>query len=278
MTNQQKTIVFWLGSVLGVVVIVFFLVTIQQKRENGVMGNQVSFNGTGKIEAKPELAIAEFSIVTSGKTSKAAQDANSVRSKKVFDFLKKQGIEEKDIETTQYSLTPQYSFPSPYPYPVPMMRGSEIETQIAPSYPISTYPVLDSGNPKITGYQVTQGYEVKIRDLDKVSAVVDGLVTAGANQVQNVRFDYQNREKLLATAREKAIADAKDKAKKLQSQIGIKLGKIVNYYDNTDQYGGPYQYAKMGLEMGGGDSGGGPILPPGENEITVIVTITYQIK
>ena len=41
MTNQQKTIVFWLGSVLGVVVIVFYLVTIQQKRENGVMGNQV---------------------------------------------------------------------------------------------------------------------------------------------------------------------------------------------------------------------------------------------
>ena len=276
MTTTQKTILFWLGAVLGAVVIVFFLVLIQHKRDEGVMGNQVAFTGEGKVSVKPELAIVEFSIVTSGKTSKIAQDANAVRSKKVYDFLKKQGVDEKDIKTTYYNMNPQYSYPTPYPYPVPMMRDGGMETQVVPQ----VYPVPIDSTSKITGYEVMQGYEVKVRDLEKASAIVDGLVTAGANQVQNVRFDFEDREKLMSQARDMAIKDAKDKADKLKSQLGIRLGKILNYYDNTDQYGGPYPYAKMGFdERGGGDGYGGvPVLPPGENEITVQVTITYQIK
>ena len=82
-------------------------------------------------------------------------------------------------------------------------------------------------------------------------------------------------EKLKAEARAKAIADAKKKADELKNQIGIKLGKIVTF---TEGYGGyPGIYYAEAKGMGGGDASG-PSLPPGENEISVNVTLTYQIK
>ena len=271
MTNQQKTILFWMGMVLGVVVIMFFLVTIQQKKDMGFIGNQIAFTGEGKISKKPDVAMVDFSIITTAVTTKAAQDANTARSTKVYEFLKKQGVDEKDIKSS-YSVQPQYSSPSvrPYPISVPYPMGVESQTQMM--YPIQ----IETSQPKITGYQVTQSYQAKVRDSEKVSAVVDGLVTAGANQVNSVYFDFDDREEILAEAREEAIADAKDKARKLESQLGIRLGKIINYFEG----GYPGIYSAKGMEMGGGDGygGGGPIIPSGENEIVVNVTITYQVK
>lgn len=269
MNNQQKTIAFWLGAVLGVVVIVFFAVSINQKLDTAPTTNQISFTGEGKVSKKPDVAVADFSIITTAVTSKAAQDANTTRSNKVYDFLKKQGIEEKDIKNSSYNVQPQYTYPSTRPYPPVSPMGMET--------PVQLYPVPDASQPKITGYQVTQSYQVKIRDSEKVSTVVDGLVAAGANQVSNVYFDFENRDEVIAEAREKAIADAKKRANELRQQIGIKLGNIVNYYEG----GYPGMYYAKGMEMsgGGGDGyGGGPIIPPGENEITVTVTVTYQIK
>ncbi len=270
MNNQQKTIAFWSALAFFAILAIFLLVSIQHMRDTAPTTNQVSFNGEGKVSAKPDVAIANFSIITNATTSKAAQDANSARSKKVFDFLKKQNVDEKDIKTTYYNINPQYATPQPY-----SIRSYSVEPQMSPDY----YPApVPADNPKITGYQVAQGYEVKVRDLDKASMVIDGLVAAGANEVSNVRFDFEDRDKVIAEARGKAIADAKSKAKQLQSQIGIKLGKIVNYYDNSTGYY-PYAYDKAyAAGMGGGGEASGPVLPPGENEITIGVTITYQIK
>lgn len=268
MNQTQKTVAYWVGIGLAVIFGIFLLVTIQQKRDTAPTTNQVSFTGEGKIASKPDVALADFSIVTTGATSKATQDANSTRSKKVYDFLKKQGVDDKDIKTTYYNIAPQYS------YGVRMMTDSMPSSIIQPMPPV---PAPGGDTTKITGYQVTQGYEVKIRDLDKASAVIDGLVSAGANQVSNVRFDFDDRDKVMAEARAKAIADAKSKAHQLESQIGIHLGKIINYYDNTLGY--PYMYDKLSASgMGGGGTSSGPVLNPGENELTVSVTITYQIK
>src|SRR3989344_6243330 len=111
----------------------------------------------------------------------------------------------------------------------------------------------------------------------KFSAILDGLVKAGANQVNNLGFKIDDEEKLKDQAREMAINDAKEKANKLRKQLGILLGKIVNY-----QEGGYYPpvYLKAEAMDTGGYGGGGPLpeVPTGENEVVVNVTITYQIK
>lgn len=257
--ETQKTIVYWLIAGLIVVLAVFLLVIINQKLNTATTTNTVSFSGQGKVFAKPDVATIEFGILTEATTSKEAQDANSKKSQKVTDFIKKQNIDEKDIKTTYYNIYPKYSSYPPVIYD---------ERQV------QAYPPVPS-EPKIVGYQVTQGFQVKVRDFDKLSGIVDGLVANGVNNVNNLGFSIEDPEKVRSEARTLAIADAKKKADELKGKIGIKLGKIVNFYE--DIYG-------YGLDRGGG-YGGVQTLPakglsllPGENEITVNVTLTYQIK
>ena len=260
MNTLHKQVLFWLGSAFIVVLGFFLLVSINQKLNTAITANTVSFSGEGKVSAKSDVATLEFSIVTEAVTSKAAQDDNSAKSKKVTDFLAKQSIADKDIKTTSYNIYPQYSYTRPVIY----QSGSG--ASLPPDY---------SGQPKITGYQVSQSFQVKVRNFDKLSGIVDGLVSVGVNNVNNLGFSVENPEKLKSEARAKAIADAKKKASELKDQVGIRLSKIVNFSENTGGYPGPIMYEAKGL---GGGSADGPSLPSGENEITINVTITYQIK
>ena len=159
--------------------------------------------------------------------------------------MKKQKIEDKDIKTVSYNIYPQY-----------------------------TYPRYDK--PVISGYQVNQTMTIKIRNLDEVSAILDGVVSAGANQINSLSFEIDEPEKLKAEARKMAIADAKKKARELEKELGIDLGKIINFSENTGGFPTPVYLEAKGDMGGGGDSG--PSVPSGENEISVNVYLTYQIK
>ena len=245
MNNYYKYLT-WSGTAVLVVLTVFILVSINKVWNTAATTNTVSFSGEGRVVSKPDIAKVNLSIVTNALTSKIAQDENSNKSKAVTDYLKKQNIDDKDIKTTGYNIYPQYKYPQ------------------------------YGGQPTITGYQVNQTMEVKVRDLDKVSNILDGVVSAGANVVNQLSFEIDSPEALKAEARTKAIADAKKKANELKSQVGISLGKIVNFSENTGGYPIPVYFDAQVKGMGGGD--GGPSVPTGENEITVNVIITYQIK
>ncbi|KKS26827.1 MAG: hypothetical protein UU84_C0015G0005 [Candidatus Yanofskybacteria bacterium GW2011_GWC2_41_9] len=228
-----------------IVASLFLLVNTNQKLNTAATTNTVSFSGEGKVVSKADIAAVYLSIVTESATSKSAQDDNSKKSKAVVEFLKKQKIEDKDIKTVSYNIYPQY-----------------------------TYPRYDK--PVISGYQVNQTMTIKIRNLDEVSAILDGVVSAGANQINSLSFEIDEPEKLKAEARKMAIADAKKKARELEKELGIDLGKIINFSENTGGFPTPVYLEAKGDMGGGGDSG--PSVPSGENEISVNVYLTYQIK
>lgn len=266
--NLEKKILYWSMAGLLIILAVFFLVSINQKLNTATTTNTVSFSGQGKVFAKPDIATVEFGILTEAATSKEAQDANSKKSQKVTDFLKKQGLEDKDIKITYYNIYPKYSS-----YQPPVMYDQS-QVQAYPVYPSTPLPPVPI-EPKIVGYAVNQGFQVKVRDFDKLSGIVDGLVANGVNNINNLGFSIEDPEKVRSEARTLAIADAKKKADELKGKIGIRLGKVINFYE--DIYG--YGFDRGGF--GGGIealSAKGPSLPPGENEITVNVTLTYQIK
>lgn len=227
-----------------IILAVFLLVGTNKVWNTAATTNTISFNGEGKVLAKPDVAVISLSIVTEATISKAAQDENSRKSKAVTDFLKNQAIEEKDIKTTGYNIYPQYRYPQ-------------------------------YNKPEIRGYQVNQTMEVKVRDLDKVSPVLDGVVSAGVNQVNNLSFQIDNPDALKAEARAKAIEDAKMRAEELENQLDVDLGRIVNFSEGGGITPPLIFYEKAGI---GGFGGDGPTVPTGENEIVVNVTLTYQIK
>ncbi|MBR9703720.1 SIMPL domain-containing protein, partial [Candidatus Woesearchaeota archaeon] len=145
--NNCKPLV-WSGAVALGVLSLFLLVQTNHTLQTATTTNTVSFAGEGKVLAKPDVAIVNLTILTEAKTSKEAQDENSAKSNKLIEFLEGQGIDEKDVKTTGYNISPQYYYP---PYP---QRN-------------------ENNTPRITGYRVNQTIQVKIRDLEMTDDVLD---------------------------------------------------------------------------------------------------------
>ncbi len=235
-----------IGTAVLVILGVFLLVEINKVWNTATTTNTVSFNGEGKVNAKPDIAVISAGVMTTNVNSKVAQDTNARKSQAVVDFLKKNGIDEKDIKTSDYNIYPQYDY----------RTGSQ---------------------GTILSYQVSENFQIKVRDLTKLSSILSGVVSAGANQVNNLGLQIEDQEKLKAEARTKAIEMAKQKAGELKGQVGIKLGRIVGF-DESSNSGGPIYYdAVMKSGMGGGGTSN-PAIAPGQNEIVVYVTLTYQIR
>jgi uncharacterized protein len=224
--------------------------SIDQLRRSGNVSDTITVSGTGKVTAKPDVAVADLAISVEAPTAAGAQNDASRRSDAVVAYLEKSGIDEKDVRTSNYSIYPQYDY---------------IE-----------------GRTRIRGYQVTQTLEVKMRDLDKANQILDGVVDAGVNQVNNFRFTIDDPEALQNEAREKAIADANEKANDLEDQLDVRLGRIVSFSENSGGFPSPLYMREASMDIGGAGNvvkaESAPQLPQGENEVTVQVTVTYQLK
>jgi uncharacterized protein YggE len=246
MDTLQKKVLGWVGVAVAVMLVGFLAVLTSQISNTATTTNTVTFSGEGKVLAKPDIAITSFSIVTEAKTSKAAQDDNSVKSKAVTDALAGLGIADKDIQTSGYNIYPQYDY---------TLNKSVLK-----------------------GYQVNQTITVKVRDLTKTDDVLAAVVAAGANQVNSFQYTIENPEQLQEQARQQAITDAKQRASVLEDQLGIRLGRIVNFSEDNNGYAPRPMMMDSAKAVGMGGGAITPVLPTGENEITVDVSITYQIK
>lgn len=215
-------------------------VITQQKGEPLIVGE------VGKVTAVPDIARINFGIEESGVSLKSVQDSVNQKSKNLVKELKKLGIEEKDIKTSAYNLYPDYDY--------------EVK------------PV------KITGYRVSTNYDIKVRNFDKVNEVLLKGTEAGANVVGNVSFELSNEEKDKAVekARQEAVEKAKEKAKSLAKAAGISLGKIINISESQGyEYPGPIALKSA---VGSGGAGVEPDIKPGETEVTVNISISWEIK
>src|SRR6201991_2468631 len=138
----------------------------------------ITMNGHGEARAVPDTAMLSAGVSAQAPTAAAALAANTARMQTVLAALKKQGVPDKDIQTSNFSISPQYA----------------------------------NGNgeaPRITGYQANNQVEVRLDDVGKLGATLDALVTAGANQMNGVSFSIRNDTALLADARAAAVAEAR---------------------------------------------------------------------
>lgn len=219
----------------------------------------INVNGTGKSTAVPTIATITFTVMESAPTVEAAQTAATAKANAAIAALGKEGIEDKDIQASSYNVSPQYSYPRPCPV------GSA-----CPDY-------IVNGTQKVTGYEVNETITVKVRDTNKAGAVLQDLGTLGVQNIYGPEFTVDDDESVKDEARTKAIADARARAETLAKELGVHLGAVVNYSEN-----GNYPYPMMAYGKGGGvmaeDAATPPQLPVGQNETTVNVSITYEIR
>ncbi len=133
-------------------------------------------------------------------------------------------------------------------------------------------------SPTITGYIATQSITVKVRNTDTANEVRTGLTGLGITNISGPTFSIDDEDSLKDQAREMAIKNAKAKAEVLAKQLGVRLGEVVSFSENSGGY--PIMYAAKAMDMAVSSMAPerAPELPKGENKITSSVTITYEIK
>ncbi len=209
--------------------------------------------GEGKVVAVPDVAEFTAGVTTEGGSDLVAIQAENTRKMNaVVSFLKENGVEEKDVKTTNYNVSPRYQYSS---------CGG---VGICPP-------------PEIVGYTVSQSVLVKVRDFKKAGDLLSGVVGKGANSVSQLSFSIDDRTALENQAREEAIRKAREKVPAIVKAGGFSLGKLISV-DET-YYPGPVYYGKdVALGMGGAERSVPPVVEPGSQEITVNVMLRYEIK
>lgn len=221
--------------------------------------NTISVSGKGEVYVKPDIATFSFSVTEEDlDVSKASNELN-IKIADIVKNLKSNGVDEKDIKTTDYNIYPKYDY---YKDGIKCIYYCE-------------------GNKVLSGYVVTQGIQVKNRDLSKVGKILTDLATLKVTNMSGLTFSSDNYDELVKQAREEAIKEAKEEAKKLSKDLGVKLGKIVSYYDSGRSY--PYydgyeSAVSAKAIYGMGETSVEATVPTGENKITSSITINYEIK
>jgi len=249
------------ATILIIVITIWFGVGVWSKISSGIstnpnLPNSITVSGDGEVYAKPDLGITSFSVVTDKITVAEAMAENTTKMNAVITAVKGQGVEEKDIKTTVFNIYPKY------------------EWQQA----TCTRTICPPGKNILTGYEITQQIEVKVRDLTKVGDIIQKATDAGSNQVGSLQFTIDDEDIFKKQAREEAIAKAKTKAEDLAAQLGVKLGKIISFSENGNNPYPVYDYYTKAMGAGTVEAAAAPSIQTGENKIAVSVNITYEIK
>ena len=256
---------------------VYFAVKIfSEIKKDSLLGESatpatISFSGHGEVTAPPDIASVYFTISKDATTAKDAQAAVAVIEKKALDFLKTKSIADKDIKTSNASVYPKYEYRQAICPPVPMDAGTTNGT-VSSSAPYYCPP-----NKQVAvGFTASESITVKVRKVDDVGDIMQGLGTTGVSDLNGPNFAIDNQDALQIQARKKAIDDAKAKAQTLAKDLGVKLGKISSFSENGNY---PIMYAAKGMSLDSASSAPSPaVIPKGVNTITSDVTITYEIR
>ena len=208
----------------------------------------ISVSGEGEASVAPDMALLSLSVVRNGKTAEEALSANSAAMKEVLASLRTEGIADRDIQTSNFSIQPQYRQVEP--------KDGVVEP------------------PQVVGYEVSNMVALRVRDLGKLVGLIDSSVKLGVNQGGQISFTNDNPDEVLTRARKAAVAEAIAKARTLTEAAGVKLGRILQIDENSPP---PMPEPMMRMSMAK-DMGQAVPIAAGENSYTVTVNVTFALE
>jgi uncharacterized protein len=211
--------------------------------EEKSMERTITVSASGSVSAVPDEATISTGVSSEAKTAREAMSKNTDAMKKVIAELKGQGVEPRDIQTTQFNVEPVYVYPK------------------------------EGQPPVVTGYRVNNMVGVRVRDLDKLGAVLDQLVTVGANQMNGIAFEVSKAETMKDEARKDAMANALRRAKLLAAAGGAEVGEVMQISEEVaDQGPRPMVFAKRAMA-----AEAAPV-ERGSQQLETRVTVTWKLK
>ncbi len=209
-----------------------------------VASADITVTGQGKVTYKPDVGYINAGISSDGKSAAEAWQKNAEIVQKLFAFLKENGIDPKDMQTTGLNVAPKYVYPK-------------------------------DKEPQLVGFTASYTLNVTVRKLDDMGKVLDGLVANGANSNMGISFGCSDPEKLLDEARLKAAQDARKKADIYASGLGVGVGLVQSITE-----GGGYLPVRYEFEAKAAPAARDAALAvaAGEQEMSVQVTVVFTVN
>ena len=206
----------------------------------------VSVSGQGTVNVPPDTASITVGVDVTQPNLQEAQAQATDQMTKIIDAVKAGGVEDKDIQTTNYNVNIIYE------------------------YDQNGYPK------KIQGFQVTNQVNVIVRAEDTLGQLLDDVVAAGANNIYGISFYVDDPSAAASQARKAAVADARQKADELAEAAGMRVGRIVSISENYSPPPMPVDFAQGAAAEDAALRSSVPI-QAGSSEVVVNVQIYYEL-
>jgi len=219
-------------------------------RADDASARTLSLTGRTEVRAAPNMAVISAGTVSEANTAREALSANNETMAAVLKTIAAAGVAEKDIQTSNFSIQPKYTYPP---------RASDGAQEA----------------PKIDGYTVSNTVTVLVRNLDMLGAVMDAVVSSGVNQMNGLNFTIAEPEPLRNEARKAAVADALARAQLYADAAGVKLGPIRSISEEAHMRP-PQPMARMAMEAAAADAA--VPIAQGEQVIEATVNIVWGLE
>ena len=208
--------------------------------------------GHGEVSAKPDIARVSLGVDVRAATVALAMEQANNRMQSLISVLKANGIEDKDLQTSQFNVHFERERRN-----TPVLEG-----------PVSSQPK----SPSQAGlYRVHNSLKVTVRRLASLGLLLDSAFKAGANESWGIQWDIDDAKALEQDAKHLAIDDAKMQAAQMAKSAGVDLGNIVAIHESSHGYPVPR------MEMARSMSSDAVQVQSGELKIQKQVTLQYNI-
>jgi uncharacterized protein len=206
-------------------------------------GTLLSVAAEGMVESAPDLATLTMGVVTEGQTAAAAMTENARRMNALTQALRRAGVAERDIQTSNLSVNPQYIY-------------------------------AENQAPRISGYQATNTVSARVRNLANVGRTVDAAVAAGGNTINGIAFSHADPDAQLDAARREAAREARERADLYAQAFGLRVHRVVAISESGG-YAPPMPMPMM-ARMEAADAS--TPVSPGEVQTRVNINVTYELR
>jgi uncharacterized protein YggE len=210
-----------------------------------IAGTRLDINATGEVTRVPDLAVINAGVVTRSTTAGGAIQQAATRMARVREALRQAGIADRDIQTSNITLEPQYTYANNQP-------------------------------PKLNGYSATNQLSIRFRDIENTGKILDALVAQGANQINGPNLTIDKPEAALDEARAKAVAAARARADLYARSLGMRVVRVVSVSESGGSYPVPPpmpMYARAEAAQAADSK-----IEAGEQKLQVNLAVTFELQ
>jgi uncharacterized protein YggE len=209
-----------------------------------IAGTRLDLSVTGEATRIPDVAMISSGVVTRAASARAALQQNAAKMDRVRAALKRAGIADRDIQTSNISLSPDYRYAENQP-------------------------------PKLTGYTASNQVNVRFRDIAATGEILDALVAEGANQINGPTLTIDKPDEALDEARAKALAAGRARAELYARSLGMRVVRLLSVSESGGSYPVP---PPMPMMMEARAQSASTKIDPGEQKLQMTLGMTFELR